>query len=61
MSSTTIDISVNTMNLLLQFGRDGESYEHIIRRLIDESGWAGLDAQWNKIIYEDEFAPLDDF
>lgn len=49
MSSTTIDISVNTKNLLLQFERDGESYGHIIERLIEEAGWKELDAHLKKM------------
>jgi len=60
MSSTTIDVSAHTKDLLLHFGRDRESYDHIIRRLVEEAGWKEMDARWNKILDEDEFISLDE-
>lgn len=60
MSSTTIDISLDTRDMLLHFAGREESYDHIIKRLIEESGWKELDTRWNKILEDDEFIPLDE-
>ena len=60
MSSTTINVSMHTKNLLLHFGKDRESYDHIIRRLVEEAGWKELDAKWNTILDDDEFISLDE-
>jgi len=60
MSPTTIAVSNETKEMLRHFGEKGESYDHIVRRLIEETGWKTLDQRWNKILEEDEFISLDE-
>jgi len=58
-STTTISISSATKELLRRVGEKGESYDAIIRRLIEKAGWKGLDDRWNAILEQDEFIPLE--
>jgi len=58
--STTIAVSPETKEILRLLGEKGESYEHIIQRLIEKSAWKELDDRWNKILTEDEFISLDE-
>ncbi len=60
MGITTIAVSKDTKEMLRHFGEKGESYDHIIRKLIKEASWEELDKRWNKILAEDEFIPLDE-
>jgi predicted CopG family antitoxin len=60
MSTTTIAVASDTKEMLRHFGEKGESYDNIIKRLIEKSSWKELDKRWNKILTEDEFIPLDD-
>ncbi len=60
MSITTVAISEETKEMLQKIGEKGQSYDSIIRALIQEVGWKRLDDQWNKILTEDEFIPLDE-
>ena len=60
MSATTVAISKETKEMLRKLGRKGESYDLIIRTLIEEVSWKRLDDRWNKILAEDEFIPLDE-
>jgi len=60
MSSTTIAVSMETKELLRHIGEKGESYDLIIRKLIEEVGLKELDSRWNKILAEDKFIPLDE-
>ena len=46
--------------MLRHFGEKGESYDNIIRRLIEDIGWKELDERWNKILKEDEFISQDE-
>jgi hypothetical protein len=38
----------------------GETYDSIIRRLIKHFTWKKLDDEWNEILANDEFIPLDE-
>ena len=58
--ATTIAVKPETKEMLRHFGEKGESYDNIIRRLIEDVGWKELDDRWNKILAEDEFISLDD-
>jgi len=60
MSATTIAVSLETKEILRQFGEKGESYNDIIKKLIKEAGWKRLDKRWNKILENDEFIPMDE-
>ena len=57
---TTIAVSKETKEMLRKLGEKGESYDTIIRSLIEEIGWERLDERWNKILEKDEFIPFDE-
>ena len=59
-STTTIAVSMETKEMLRSIGEKGESYDLIIRKLIEEVGIQELDNRWNKILAEDKFIPLDE-
>ncbi len=58
--ATTIALDPETKRMLRDFGRKGETYDEIVRRLLEEVGWERLDERWNRILEEDEFIPLED-
>ncbi len=58
--ATTIAVSTETRETLRLLGEKGESYDHIIQKLIEKAAWNELDDRWNKILEEDEFIPLDE-
>jgi len=58
--TTTIAVSKETKEMLRKLGEKGESYDTIIRSLIEEIGWERLDERWNKILEKDEFIPFDE-
>lgn len=60
MTITTVAVSKETKEMLRKLGEKGESYDTIIRGLIEEIGWERLDERWNKILEKDEFIPLDE-
>lgn len=57
---TTVAVSHDTKEKLRKLGEKGESYDHIIRRLIKRASVKELDRRWNKILEEDEFISLDE-
>ncbi len=57
--STTISLKRQTKALLEQVGRKGETFDDVIRRLLQEAGLKRLDRRWNQILKEEEFLPLD--
>jgi len=57
---TTIAVSKETKEMLRKLGEKGESYDTIIRSLIEEIGWERLDERWNRILEKDEFIPFDE-
>ena len=60
MGNTTISITKETKKALLELGIKGETYDSIIRKLIKRFAWKKIDDQWNKILANDEFIPLDE-
>ena len=60
MANTTIALSVETKEALRSMGSKGESYEHIVRRLIREATIKRLNDRWDRILEEDEFFPLEE-
>lgn len=56
--ATTISVSRKTRDLLASFGSKDETYDDIIRRLIEEAGFKAYEKRWNRILAEDEFIPL---
>jgi hypothetical protein len=57
--STTVAVSRETKEMLRRLGGKGESYDSIIRKIVEEASWKELDDRWNKILTEGEFIPLD--
>jgi len=49
MTSTTIAVSMDTKEMLRQIGEKGESYDHIIRKLVEETGIKELGNRLNEI------------
>jgi len=60
ITNTTISITRETKNALLELGTKGETYDSIIKKLIKRFAWKKLDDRWNKILANDEFIPLDE-
>ena len=60
MANTTISIAKETKKALLELGAKGETYDSIIRKLLKRYAWKKLDEEWNKILVNDEFIPLDE-
>jgi len=60
MSKTTVAVSHETKEMLRKLGEKGESYDSIIRNLIEEVGIEKLDDRWNKILEDDEFLSLEE-
>ena len=58
--ATTIAVATETKETLRLLGEKGESYDHIINRLIEKAAWKKLDERWNRILNEDDFIPLDE-
>jgi len=60
MANTTISVTNETKKALLDLGIKGETYDSIIRKLLKRFAWKKLDEEWNKILANDEFIPLDE-
>jgi hypothetical protein len=58
MGNTTIAVTQETKKALQQLGVKGETYDSIIKKLLNRSAWKKLDEKWNKILNEDEFISL---
>ncbi len=59
MSATTIAV-FRDKRYITSFRGGKESYDQVIKKLIGDVGWKDMDAQWNQILAEDEFIPLDE-
>jgi hypothetical protein len=60
MGNTTIAVTQETKKALQQLGTKGETYDSIIKKLLNRNAWKKLDEKWNKILNEDEFVPLNE-
>lgn len=58
--TTTIPISKSTRNLLKEFGRKGETYDELVRRLLNMAEEVEFAKRQNRILAEEEFIPLDE-
>jgi predicted CopG family antitoxin len=58
--STTISLRRETKELLRKLGSKGQTYDDLIRELIERASIKELDARWNWILEEEEFIPLDE-
>lgn len=57
--STTISLQKETKELLRKMGSKGQTYDEVIRDLIEKAWIKEHDARWNRILDEEEFIPLD--
>ncbi|MCX6666308.1 MAG: hypothetical protein NT038_09705 [Euryarchaeota archaeon] len=60
MTNTTISITQETKKALQQLGTKGETYDFIIKKLLQRFAWKKIDEEWNKILAQDEFIPLNE-
>ena len=60
MEKTTVAVSKETKEILRRLGEKGESYDDIIKSLIEEKKIEKLDDRWNRILEEDDFIPLEE-
>jgi len=60
MGNTTIAVTQETKKALQELGAKGETYDFIIKKLIKRFAWKKLDEEWNKILTQDEFIPLNE-
>jgi len=60
MRNTTISVTNETKEALLKLGLKGETYDLIIKKLLKRFAWKKLDDNWNQILANDEFIPLDE-
>ncbi len=58
-STTTISLQKETKEILRKLGSKGQTYDAVIRDLIERASMKELDARWNRILEEEEFTPLE--
>ncbi len=46
--------------MLRRFGSKGQTYDEVIRELIEKASIKEHDARWNRILEDEEFVPLDE-
>ena len=59
MATTTISLRRQTKEMLRKLGAKGQTYDEVIRDLIERASIKELDARWNRILEDEEFFPLD--
>ena len=59
-STTTISLRTETKEMLRRIGSKGQTYDEVIRELIERASIKELDARWNHILEDEEFIPLDE-
>ena len=57
--TTTIPLSKETRDLLKKFGQKGETYDDLIRRLLEIAEQIEFVERQKRILAEEEFVPLD--
>jgi len=57
---TTISLHQETKEMLKKLGAKGQTYDEVIRELIERASIKELDERWNKILSDEKFIPLDD-
>ncbi len=60
VGSTRIFLKKATKELLRKIGSKGQTYDEVIRDLIEKASIKELDVRWNRILEEEEFIPLDE-
>ncbi len=57
--TTTIPLTKATRDLLKRFGQKGETYDELIRRLLEVAQQVEFANRQRRILEEEEFVPLD--
>lgn len=57
--TTTIPLSKETRDLLKKYGHKGETYDELIRRLLETAEQIEFANLQKRILVEEEFVPLD--
>jgi hypothetical protein len=58
--TTTIPLRPETRDLLKKYGRKGETYDDLIRRLVEIAEQVEFVERQKRILADEEFVPLDD-
>ena len=59
-TTTTISLRRETKEMLRRLGSKDQTYDDVIRELIERASVKELDARWNRILEDEEFIPLDE-
>ena len=59
MDLTTISLKRDTKEMLRKLGSKGQTYDDLIRDLIERASIKEMDVRWNRILDEEEFIPLE--
>ena len=59
MGLTTISLKRDTKEMLRKLGSKGQTYDDLVRDLIERASIKEMDARWNRILDEEEFIPLE--
>ncbi len=59
-NATTMSLRCETKEMLRKLGSKGQTYDEVIRELVERASMKELDARWNRILEEEEFIPLDE-
>ena len=59
-STTTISLRKETKEMLRRIGSKDQTYDEVIRELIEKASIKELDARWNRILEDEEVIPLDE-
>jgi hypothetical protein len=57
--TTTIPLSKETRDLLKKYGRKGETYDELLRRLLEMAEQLKFAERQKSILAEEEFVPLE--
>ena len=57
---TTISLHKGTKEMLRRLGAKGQTYDEVIKELIERASIGELDERWNRILKDEKFIPLDD-
>ncbi len=58
-STTTISLQRETKEKLRKLGSKGQTYDDLIRDLIERASIRNLDDRWNRVLADEEFIPLE--
>ena len=59
-TTTTISLRKETKEMLRRLGSKDQTYDEVIRDLIERASIKELDSRWNRILEDEEFIPLDE-